>query len=39
MPEQDGWDIDQAIGQQTSHYEVDVTSKDIILYSLGLGFQ
>ena len=33
------WDIKKAIGHKWKSYEVPVTNKDIILYSLGIGFQ
>ena len=33
------WDIKKAIGHKWKSYEVPVANKDIILYSLGIGFQ
>jgi hypothetical protein len=32
------WDLKKAIGHKWKPYEVQVTNKDIILYSLGIGF-
>ena len=33
------WDISKAIGHTWKPYEVPVTAKDMILYSLSIGFQ
>jgi hypothetical protein len=33
------WDLSKAIGHTWKSYEVPITNKDIILYSLGIGFQ
>lgn len=36
--EKQEWDLKKAIGHKWKPYEVLVTNKDIILYSLGIGF-
>jgi len=33
------WDLSKAIGHKSTPYEVAVTKKDLMLYSLGIGFQ
>ena len=33
------WDLSKAIGHENTPYEVNLTKKDLMLYSLGIGFQ
>ena len=39
MDSSHGFDLTKAIGHKFKPYEVNITSKDLILYALGIGFQ
>ena len=39
MSGKDEWDLSKAIGTKMKPYEQKITNADLILYSLGLGFQ